>query len=66
MLFVALIKKNEYFIHGCNCEHIFRHAIQKKIKAQKEDIAGLSKKNKKKKEKEKKREKDGMSFVTNE
>nr|CRZ25129.1 Bm3560 [Brugia malayi] len=40
-----------------------RHAIQKKIKAQKEDIAGLSKKNKKKKEKEKKREKDGKKKI---
>ncbi|VDO43202.1 unnamed protein product, partial [Onchocerca flexuosa] len=39
----------------------FRHAIQKKIKAQKEDNAGLSKKEKKekkRKEKEKKREKE--------
>uniref|UniRef100_A0A915PV57 Plus3 domain-containing protein n=1 Tax=Setaria digitata TaxID=48799 RepID=A0A915PV57_9BILA len=43
-----------------------RHAIQKKIKAQKEDSAGLSKKEKKekkKKEKEKKREKDGKRKI---
>uniref|UniRef100_A0A0R3RGF5 Plus3 domain-containing protein n=1 Tax=Elaeophora elaphi TaxID=1147741 RepID=A0A0R3RGF5_9BILA len=43
-----------------------RHAIQKKIKAQKEDNAGLSKKEKKerkKKEKEKKREKEARKKI---